>query len=256
MDMFICAHSELSNEELEKRKYVFPEERKFPLPDKAHVLSAIKFFNYVEPSKEKILASAILKRMKEYGMTNVNVGKDNRFSKYYHPKETIQHEGITMEKFLVISEEDYIAHHGIKGQRWGVRRYQNSDGTLTAAGRQRYGLSEDRYTKSQQIQDKRLYGKKAVKRVAKKLGQGENLKSARHVEAKNEFNRKVMKKVTAKAITTGAIAAGTSLTLQYMANGGNISPQGLTKAGLTGATTVGLMLGWGAATSLPRNPYR
>lgn len=29
-------------------------------------------------------------------------------------------------------------HHGIKGQRWGVRRYQNADGSLTAAGRKRY----------------------------------------------------------------------------------------------------------------------
>lgn len=29
----------------------------------------------------------------------------------------------------------YLAHHGIKGQRWGVRRYQNLDGTLTSAGK-------------------------------------------------------------------------------------------------------------------------
>lgn len=32
-----------------------------------------------------------------------------------------------------------IAHHGIKGQKWGVRRYQNYDGSLTAAGRERLG---------------------------------------------------------------------------------------------------------------------
>lgn len=32
----------------------------------------------------------------------------------------------------------YIAHHGIKGQKWGVRRYQNPDGTLTEAGKRRY----------------------------------------------------------------------------------------------------------------------
>lgn len=32
---------------------------------------------------------------------------------------------------------NYIAHHGVKGQKWGVRRYQNKDGSLTAAGKQR-----------------------------------------------------------------------------------------------------------------------
>ena len=30
-----------------------------------------------------------------------------------------------------------LYHHGIKGQRWGVRRYQNKDGSLTAAGKKR-----------------------------------------------------------------------------------------------------------------------
>lgn len=30
-----------------------------------------------------------------------------------------------------------LYHHGIKGQRWGIRRYQNPDGTLTAEGRAR-----------------------------------------------------------------------------------------------------------------------
>ena len=32
----------------------------------------------------------------------------------------------------------YLAHHGIKGQKWGVRRYQNADGSLTSAGKERY----------------------------------------------------------------------------------------------------------------------
>lgn len=36
------------------------------------------------------------------------------------------------------SPQMYLAHHGIKGQRWGVRRFQREDGSLTFAGRKRY----------------------------------------------------------------------------------------------------------------------
>ena len=36
----------------------------------------------------------------------------------------------------------YLMHHGIRGQKWGIRRYQNEDGTLTPAGKERYARSE------------------------------------------------------------------------------------------------------------------
>lgn len=38
-----------------------------------------------------------------------------------------------------ILREDDLMHHGIKGQKWGQRRFQNEDGTWTAAGKERYG---------------------------------------------------------------------------------------------------------------------
>lgn len=35
-----------------------------------------------------------------------------------------------------------LYHHGVKGMKWGVRRYQNSDGSLTSAGKKRYTRTE------------------------------------------------------------------------------------------------------------------
>lgn len=40
-----------------------------------------------------------------------------------------------------------LYHYGIKGQRWGVRRFQNEDGTYTAEGRKRKGLSSEQKEK-------------------------------------------------------------------------------------------------------------
>lgn len=37
------------------------------------------------------------------------------------------------------SDGTELYHHGIKGQKWGIRQYQYEDGTLTPAGRERYG---------------------------------------------------------------------------------------------------------------------
>lgn len=48
---------------------------------------------------------------------------------------------------MQIYYDDYLEHHGIKGQRWGIRRYQNPDGSLTEAGKKRYtdGTGPNKY---------------------------------------------------------------------------------------------------------------
>lgn len=38
----------------------------------------------------------------------------------------------------MLISEDELCHHGIKGQKWGIRRFQKKDGSLTPAGKGRY----------------------------------------------------------------------------------------------------------------------
>lgn len=63
------------------------------------------------------------------------------------------------EMYLASSEES-LEHHGILGQKWGIRRFQNKDGTLTAAGKNRAKTDKD--AKKQEKEEK-----KAAKAAAK-----------------------------------------------------------------------------------------
>lgn len=125
-----------------EQKFGVPEQKKFPMPDAKHVRSAIRFFNYVDPSHEKELAKAILARMEEYGMNfdEFEVGDENRFKKYIPKSE--------------------LAHHGILGQKWGVRRYQNPDGSLTPAGRRRLERADKKWVKKN---EKKFYNETYAK---------------------------------------------------------------------------------------------
>ena len=50
----------------------------------------------------------------------------------------------------ICTRQNELTHHGIKGMKWGIRRFQNKDGSLTPAGRRRYddGINDKQYGKA------------------------------------------------------------------------------------------------------------
>lgn len=81
-------------------------------------------------------------------------------------------------------ESNYLMHHGILGQKWGIRRYQNADGTLTEAGKKRYD-------KLQTMADKK--SERLAKYEAQNLKAGEKLR--KHYQDKaDEIAKKLINK--------------------------------------------------------------
>lgn len=94
-----------------------------------------------------------------------------------------------------MSTYGYLAHHGIKGQKWGIRRYQNEDGSLTEAGKRRYGINDIGKGYRTTI-DLRKDRKNAIRnmRLARQddileVHSDKNLTSKEQREAVNEINK-------------------------------------------------------------------
>lgn len=101
---------------------------------------------------------------------------------------------------------DELYHHGVRGQKWGIRRFQNPDGSLTEAGLKRYGNIENIQREQKNRKDKRRstfsklsnFGKQNIQNAAnniKKLfseessiKRGEMLKESGHTHGKNVAN--------------------------------------------------------------------
>lgn len=113
--------------------------------------------------------------------------------------------------YYVVSKELY--HHGIIGQKWGVRRFQNKDGSLTSAGRVHYGASRS---------EKR---EKALSRFDKGIEKAKNSEEYKRVSSNNlkDHNSKIDYVRSGARLLQDSAILGTTATV-LIASGGTTIP--------------------------------
>lgn len=134
-------------------------------------------------------------------------------------------------------QNDYLVHHGIKGQKWGIRRFQNPDGTRTALGKKRERenhVDHDELIKStdpnklyknkDQLSDKELQDR--LNRLRNEQALQDMAKKEKKTYTGKKASGKVLNKVgekTAEALAVAAVAAGKKVVIPFLATAGTMA---------------------------------
>lgn len=102
-------------------------------------------------------------------------------------------------------EQNYLIHHGVKGQKWGVRRFQNKDGSLTPKGKKRYLFGKKK--KEPHEDYKRAHSKTSVKDMSDQ----ELRETNNRLQAERQYAQLTKKSSKGKkAVSTFIAVAGTA----------------------------------------------
>lgn len=120
--------------------------------------------------------------------------------------------------------DEYLAHYGVKGMKWGVRRYQGYDGTYTKKGMARYKNAEAKYNSAKRKYDsvKTSGDKAAISDAKRNVKAGKRSMNAAYKSLKFDYKADQGKQLYRQGKTIwankaknsfgkGAIAVGTSM---------------------------------------------
>lgn len=158
---------------------------------------------------------------------------------------------------------DYLAHHGIKGQKWGVRRYQNLDGSLTKAGELRYQVAnKNRISAEQNYKNLRAEGadqakvldaknkyeesKRAENAARRDLKKDISIAKGKALHDQGNTSKSELKKTVVKTVALSVLATGVGTAAVILASKGNMKVGGAlatTAWALTGASYVASIKG-------------
>ena len=135
-------------------------------------------------------------------------------------------DGLDFDRWI---DKDHLEHHGILGQKWGVRRYQNKDGTLTAAGRRHIKQIEKKDAKWAHKNHDKIY-KETFKKsrnelndyLVNDLNQRMKMKNADgkiSLSYANEYNKKLAEVMNKNV---GDIRAPSGKVVKYIAKRGQV----------------------------------
>ena len=113
--------------------------------------------------------------------------------------------------------ENELMHWGIKGMKWGVRRYQNKDGSLTPAGKKRYDNEMAKLKEEEKIAKNKLRTQAKLNKLDEKRKEIEALKSGKPITKSTKRSSKPsVKDMSDEELNPQQVSAGQKFVKKVM----------------------------------------